>query len=158
MLATYASFVTLIFLTATTPSIAQTATEKARLARTIWSAFQCVAYAEMSGDAKEQKRLFTVGLKAGREFLDALKKRQIPPDIAIKEVPLGVNVLLAGPNADLIIGRVFENAMQDAFDNIVKRDAYGVMEFDPTKWLDNKVLKKAKARTKYLQGNCVLLK
>src|SRR5262245_41234939 len=51
--------------------------EKAQLGSLMWAAFQCGTYAGLSGDEKEQARLFEVGLKAGREFLDAINKGQI---------------------------------------------------------------------------------
>jgi hypothetical protein len=38
------------------------------------------------------------------------------------EVPIGVTMLLAGPSADFVVGRIFENAMGDAFDGIVKKE------------------------------------
>jgi hypothetical protein len=53
MFAKCASIVGLAAVTATTLASAQTPIEKARLARTAWSAFQCATYAEMSGDKKE---------------------------------------------------------------------------------------------------------
>jgi hypothetical protein len=43
----------------------------------MWSAFQCGTYARLSDDENEQTRLFLVGIKAGREFLDAVNKGQI---------------------------------------------------------------------------------
>jgi hypothetical protein len=54
-------------------------TDKARLSHVMWSAFQCSALAEMSGDKNEQARLFQVGLKAGRDFLEAAKNGEITP-------------------------------------------------------------------------------
>ncbi len=135
---------------------AQVGVEKARLARTMWSAFECAAYAELSGNKKEQAKLFEVGLHAGREFIDALKNRQISPEAVSKEAPIGVTMLLAGPSADFVIGRVFEKAMQEAFDNIVKRKN-GIL-LDSSKWIDDEALRKSKAERYYLSRNCTLLK
>lgn len=159
MLAKYPSVIAATFLALGalgSSGLAQTAVEKARLSRTMWSAFQYGTFAEMSGNEKEQARLFDVGVKAGRDFLDALKNRQIPADVASNEVPIGVSMLLQGPSADFIIGRVFENAMQDAYDDIVKHEN-GLL-LDSSKWVNDKDLKKSKAQTKYLKSNCVLVK
>jgi hypothetical protein len=37
-------------------------------------AFRCSAYAGISHDSKEQKRLFQIGLKAARDFVEGLKE------------------------------------------------------------------------------------
>lgn len=126
-------------------SNAEAAVEKARLARTMWSAVQCGTYAEMLDNGKEQSRLFELAVKAGREFLDAFENGQIPPEVVNTEVPVGVAWLLQGPNTDFIIGRIFENAIRDAYDGIGRG-------------IDDKELRKSRAQTKYLQGNCDLLK
>jgi hypothetical protein len=122
----------------------------------MWSAFQCGTFAEMSGNEKEQARLFDVGLKAGRDFLDAVKTRQITPEVAKSEVPIGVSMLLGGPSTDFVIGRIFENALRDAYDDIVKMDNGFLL--DSSKWVMDDELRKAKAQTRYLKGNCVLVK
>ena len=64
--------------------------------------------------------------------------------------------MLQGPSADFIIGRVFENAVTEAYDGIVKKENGITME--PSKWIEDKRLQKSKAQIKYLQSNCVLLK
>ena len=88
------------------PASGQTASDKARLARVMWSAFECSTFAELMGDQKEQARLFELGIKAGREFLEAARNKQIPSEIVDKEIPMGVIWLMNGPSNDFIIGRV----------------------------------------------------
>ena len=129
-------------------AMAQAAQDKARLARTMWSAFQCGTYAEMSGNDQEQARLFELGVKSGREFLEALKNRKIPPQIAEQEVPIGVSMLLGGPSVDFIIGRVFENAMGDAYKEITRDE----------KGSPDKELRISRAKAKYLTANCMVLR
>ena len=68
---------------------AQTAFEKPRLARVMWSAFQCATYADYAQDNSERARLIEIGLKAGREFLEAAKAGQITPEAGNAEVPEG---------------------------------------------------------------------
>ena len=145
-----------VVLSAVSPAFAQGAVEKARLSRTMWSAFQCATFAEMSGNPTEQARLFDVGVKSGREFLEAVKNRQIPPDIANQEVPIGVSMLLRGPSTDFVVGRIFEAAMSDAFDDIIKKEN-GLM-LDSSKWANDEGLKKSKAQSQYQRSNCVLVK
>ena len=41
-------------------------------------AFRCSAYAQLMRDQKEQQRLFQIGLKAGRDYVEALKSRDDP--------------------------------------------------------------------------------
>ena len=146
----------IILLSSVSIASAQTAAEKAKLARTMWSAFQCGTYAEMSDNVKEQARLFNLGLSAGREVLDAIQKGQIPPEVVSKEVPVLVALSLQGPSIDFIIGNIFAHAMGDAFDDIVKTE--NGVTLGPSQWINDNELRKSKAQTKYLQGNCVLLK
>lgn len=127
--------------------------EKSQLGRIVWSAFQCATYAEMSGDVAEQSRLFEVGLRSGRKFIDAVKNKQITPEIMTREVPIGVTMLLQGPTPDFILGRIFENAMHDAFDEIVKNGN----PYDTTKWINDTDLRKTRARTKFDNGNCAFV-
>lgn len=148
--------VCIIFLSAVSSASAQTAVEKAKLARIMWSAFQCGTYAEMSGNSKEQSRLFDLAVKSGREFLDAVMNKQIPSEIVAQEAPIGVTMLLQGPSADFIVGRIFENAMRDAYDDIVKKQNGLIL--DASQWVRDDGLRKSKAQAKYLQGNCALLK
>jgi hypothetical protein len=129
-------------------ALAQTP-EKARLGRTMWAAFQCSIFAELSGNKNEQERLLMVGLKSGRDFLEALKAGQISRDSLNTEVPVGVTLLLAGPSPDFIIGRIFENAVRDFL-----RDAYDVA-------LEASVrdaFTKTRAMTSFENNNCVLIK
>jgi hypothetical protein len=39
------------------------------------AAFGCSTYAHLSQDQKEQERLFQIGLKAGRDYVEGLKSR-----------------------------------------------------------------------------------
>ena len=39
------------------------------------AAFECSTYAHLSQDQKEQQRLFQIGLKAGRDYVERLKSR-----------------------------------------------------------------------------------
>jgi hypothetical protein len=54
----------------------------------MWSAFQCATYAELSKDQKEQERLFLIGVKAGRDFLEALKNGRYRERLRATKSPL----------------------------------------------------------------------
>jgi hypothetical protein len=124
--------------------------------RVMWSAFQCATFAEMSGDTVQQKRLFDLGYAAGQGWLSDLKDKK-SSEAELREAPIGVRMLLGGPSIDFMIGRIFESAMNDAFDEVVKEDESGSPIFDPAKWASDEV-KSIRARTKFRRSNCELLK
>jgi hypothetical protein len=137
------------------PVPSKAAEEKARLGRVVWSAFQCAAFAEMSGKKREHERLFEVAVKTGREFLEALKSGQISREAVNSEVPIGITIYLAGPSTDFILGRIFEAATGEAFDEIVKQDD----DQTPLQtWIQDEDLRTMKAITKYIRNNCVLIR
>jgi hypothetical protein len=131
--------------------------DKARLGRTMWTAFACATFAELSERKEEQDRLFQTGLKAGREFIEALQNGKISNEEVDSKVPVGVIWLLAGPSIDFIIGRVYSGAEEDAYDSIVKKDASG-LPLDIKDWITDKQVQKPKAEAAYLKGNCELIK
>lgn len=132
------------------------AENKPNLARVMWSAFSCAAYAEMSGNKQEQERLFKVGYDAGRAFVDGVKNKTIS-EAETKDAPIGVLMLMGGPTTDFIIGRIFEGATADAYDKVVKEDRAGFPIIDPSKWADDK-LKVIRAKNKYQSSNCTLIR
>jgi hypothetical protein len=65
-------------------------------------------------------------------------------------------MLLGGPSPDFAIGRIFESAMRDAYDEIVKKEN-GLL-LDSTKWVNDEGLRMTRAKTYYLRSNCALVK
>jgi hypothetical protein len=55
-----------------------------------------------------------------------------------------------------MIGRIFENAMRDAYDKVVKEDNNGLPILDPSKWARDE-LKVIRAKNKYHSSNCALI-
>jgi hypothetical protein len=55
------------------PCLAASDEELAHIGDKMSGAFRCSTYAGMSHDFKEQKRLFQIGLKAARDFVEGLK-------------------------------------------------------------------------------------
>jgi hypothetical protein len=146
------SYSLLVFLTVLGPisiSYGQ-ADEKAQLARLMFSAFQCGAYAAMSDNEKEKARLFEVGVKAGREFLDAVNNGQITYEAEWKVLPAAVVERLAyRPSTEFVLGRIFEYSTNAAHD---------MATVAHTDFLTKQELTKNKAKEKYFTGNCALLK
>jgi hypothetical protein len=125
--------------------------QSARDGRVMWSAFECGLFAEMSGNKEEQERLFGIGIKAARQFINALQNGQISPEAVRSEVPIGVTMYLSGPSVDFIIGRIFENATKDAFDAVVERkNGQATIRDDE--------VRKSNARHKYGEKNCALIR
>lgn len=139
-----------------TPSYAQPKTSP-NLGRLAWSAFQCSVFAEMAGDAKEQERLFQVGYLSSQKYVGGIKNKTIS-EAEARGAPIGLLALLAGPTIDFISGRIFENATQDAFDAVVKTKVDGTTIYNPSEWVNDDRLKQARARAKYVDANCELLR
>jgi hypothetical protein len=126
-------------------------------ARLAWSAFECSLLAELAEEKKEQERLFSVGLTYGATFIsDVIAKKAHKSEV--EDMPVGFSWVLGGPNADFILGRVYESAIGDAYDSIVKHDANGIPINDPAKWNMDEELKASLAQTEFLKSNCVLIR
>jgi hypothetical protein len=110
----------------------------------------------MSGNEKEYERLFELGYRAGTVFLDGVRTKTIS-EAEIKEAPVGVLWHMTGPTTDFMIGRIFEAATNDAFDQVVKEDSAGVPIFDPSKWADDE-LRTIRAKNKFQSSNCTLVR
>lgn len=102
------------------------------------SAFECSVVAT---DPKEQERLFFVGLKAGREFLDFSQRN---PDVAKNALSPKVAMLwhlMPGPSTDFVLGRIFQER---------QTEIYKDYSLDEELW-------KLKRQNMYRQKNCALL-
>jgi len=63
---------------------------------------------------------------------------------------------LQGSSADFIVGRIFDKAARDAFDDIVKIE--NGLPLEMSKWIMDDKLERTKAKVSYLKSNCVLIK
>jgi hypothetical protein len=88
-------------------------------------------------------------------FLEALKNGQITREEVNSEVPWQVTLLIEGPSIDFILGRIFEAAMRDAYDEVVKRDNNG-MPLQTS--VNDDGLRRMIASTKYSSNNCTLIR
>jgi hypothetical protein len=100
------------FLVATVLTIGPARSEeaKARLGRVMWAAFECTTFASMADKQEDAKRLFDIGLKAGRDFIEALNRGNISQEEFSTMVPMGVTMLIreGGPSTDFVVGRVYQ--------------------------------------------------
>ena len=101
-----------LFLVATVLTIGPARSEeaKARLGRVMWAAFECTTFASMADKQEDAKRLFDIGLKAGRDFIEALNRGNISQEEFSTMVPMGVTMLIreGGPSTDFVVGRVYQ--------------------------------------------------
>jgi hypothetical protein len=100
-------------------SSAESSKEYASMALETWTSFECAVLAEKGKNSEEQERLFWFGYNQGKKFLSALKAGKVKRE-DIAEVPVGVLLLLQGPTADFILGRVYEHASDAALETVYK--------------------------------------
>ncbi len=131
--------------------------EKLNRGRTIWSAFECSIFAEISGKPEEQVRLFKLGYETGKEFMHDLKNDKITQN-EYGEIPIGIRFVLAGPSEEFVLGRIYETVAGDASEAVTKRNNQGIWVADPSKWVTDAELKKSIAGSKYAKNNCELIK
>jgi hypothetical protein len=130
----------------------------ASLGRVMWSAFECATFAAMADKQEDAKHLFDIGVKAGRDFIEALNRGNISQEEFSTMVPVGVTMLIreGGPSTDFVVGRVYSYASENAYDAIVKTSALG-LPLDAKDWILDDGLKKIKAENSYSHSNCELI-
>jgi len=131
-------------------SFTQSSKEYAVMGREIWSAFECSAWASKVDDSKEAERLFMFGYSQGQKFLGALKAEKIKQEDISSEVPIGVTMLLQGPSEEFMLGRIFENAQEEALNEVFYTN-YDRSNLNPED------LQKSIAGNKFRDGNCQLI-
>lgn len=120
------------------------------------NAFMCSVYAEMIDERNEQKRLFELGFKSAREYIDGLKSKAIS-EKTITDIPLLFSLRLGGPSTDFMIGRIYEGTVSHTYDKVVKEDSSGFRITDPSQWANDE-LKKIRAKNIYDNANCKLIR
>ena len=108
-------------------------------------AFRCSTYAQLFHDEKEQQRLFQIGLRAGRDFVEGLKSRDDP---AMGEM----SRFIRGVSTDFVVGQMYEAESTHAYDEIVKNQNGLPLK----QWLDASAAK-TQAELRYQQSNCSLI-
>ncbi|MGY1410873.1 hypothetical protein ACW5EG_15030 [Luteimonas sp. A611] len=70
----------------------------------------------------EQERLFNFGYAQGREFISALEAGKIKREDLSSHAPVGALLLLEGPSADFILGRIYAAAEENALKDVYRTD------------------------------------
>src|SRR5262249_13578397 len=126
------------------PSLAASDAEIVSLGDKMSGAFRCSTYASIFHDQKEQQRLFQIGLKAGREYVEGLKSRDDPTS--------ELSTFIRGGSTNFVGGQMYESESTHAYDEFVK-DQNGL----PLKqWLDADTAK-TQAELRYRQSNCSII-
>ncbi len=127
--------------------IGQDSSELALLSRTSWSAFECSALASKIGNTEQQQKLFLYGYETGISFIEALRDGRIEREDISRETPLIMMMLLQGPSPDFMLGRVFEAAMEAAFEGVYETNGNS----------NDDEVQAMLAESKYQEQNCNLL-
>lgn len=125
----------------------QSSKDYAMMAKAAWTAFECSALASVTGDAKEQERLFKFGYERGTRFIKAFASGKVEQQHIYDTVPSGFSMLLQGPNADFILGMVYSDAQRNALEKVFADDGK----------LHSKELQKIIADNRYHQRSCALI-
>jgi hypothetical protein len=136
--ATVAMIVTVI-LALSPPSIAASDAEINSLGDKMSGAFKCATYASMFHDQKEQQRLFQIGLKAGRDYVEGLKSRDDPTS--------EMSAFIRAAPTDFVVGQMYESQSTHVYDEIVNSQN-GPLDADATK---------TQAELRYRQSNCSVI-
>src|SRR5215469_12360810 len=107
-------------------------------------AFRCSTYASLFHDQKEQQRLFQIGLKAGREYVEGLKSRDDPTS--------EMSTFIRGVPTDFVVGQMYESESTHAYDEIVKNQN----GLPLNQGLDAPAAK-TQAELRFRQSNCSLI-
>jgi hypothetical protein len=120
------------------PSLAASDEEITNLATKMSAAFKCATYAHLFKDQKEQRRLFQIGLKAGRELMEGMKGRN-PQWMGETTADL------PGVTTDFLIGSAYDSEAAKASGEIPLEQRYRPSE-------DN-----TPAKLRYRESNCSLI-
>ncbi|GEM_PF-5886228 len=138
---------------------AQAADVDEHLALKSYTAFKCHVYAAQSLQTEESQRLFRLGFKSGKDFLEILEDGIFASEVVNDTVP-GVVMEMVNQgltNEEFVLGRIYENTRREAFDDVIKKSAAG-FELPPNQWRRDDQSKGARAMSLYKEANCALLK
>ena len=131
-------------ITVSPPSLAASDAEIGSFGDKMTGAFRCSTYASIFHDQKEQQRLFQIGLKAGRDYVEGLKSRDDPTS--------ELSTFIRGVSTDFVVGQMYESESTHAYDEIVKNQNGLPLK----QWLDADAAK-IQAELRYRQSNCSLI-
>jgi len=122
--------------------------DEVQLGLVTYPAFECRMFADLVANKEESEHLFNWGIRAGRQFLEALTKGRLSEADVRSHVPIGITLRLGGPSVDFTLCRIDEGAADAAFGKIVRNENGLPLQ----KWIDDKDLRRFKAENKYHRG------
>jgi hypothetical protein len=123
-------------------SLATSDADLSHLGEKMSGAFRCAIYAGMSKDFKEQKRLFQIGLNAGRDYVKGMKSSN---QLDYKEYSGDVST-------DFVVGMMYKDLSDKAHHEVRKNRDEQMLE----RWRDSDAVKREAERS-YRNGNCSLI-
>ena len=123
------------------PSLAASDAEIVSLGDKMSGAFRCSTYASIFHDQKERQRLFQIGLKVGRDYVEGLKSRDDPTS--------ELSTFIRAAPTDFVVGQMYESESTHAYDEVVKNQNGPSLK----QWLDADEAK-IQAELRYRQSNC----
>ena len=144
IVATIATTIATCILAFLSPSLAASDAEIGGLGDKMSGAFRCSTYASLFHDQKEQQRLFQIGLKAGRDYVEGLKSRDDPKSETL--------TFMRGVSTDFVVGQMYEAQSTHAYDEIVKYQN-GLPLNQPL----DATAAKTQAELSYRKSNCSLI-
>lgn len=127
----------------------------AKAARLMFTAFECSAYASMTGDNAREKQLVEVGVAAGRQFLAALAAGEISENDLRRHAPFMEGTDLDQPSPDFMIGRMFQGTFEAMQRKVSSEDKAGE-PLPEDEWVYEGEDFEAKAQWHYRTANCAL--
>jgi hypothetical protein len=127
------------------PSFAASDAEIISFSDKMSSAFRCSTYAQLFHDQKEQQRLFQIGLKAGRDYVEGLKSRDDPSRGEM-------STFIREASTDFVVGQMYESESTHAYDEVVK-----YQNGKPLKEPLDATAAKTQAELTYRKSNCSLV-
>ena len=121
------------------PTYEQWAAQGALLQR----AFHCAALASHAQKDDEAQRLFNAGLDIGRPLIGGVIAGRIKPRNDLWIVPIGLLGCFAGPNAEFILGRMWECSRESAL-MLIRQEK-------------TDELQREAARQEFDRGNCAVI-
>ena len=97
------------------PSLAASDEDLGKIGDKMRGAFRCAKYAEMFDDQKKSERLFQIGLKAGRDFVEGIKRHDPKWGEVMTE-----DFDLPGASTDFLVGSMYDAEATKADDEIRK--------------------------------------
>jgi len=131
------------------PAGAESSNEYAQMGQKVWPAYSCSIAAELANKTEEAKRLFTVGYNNGITFLNALKEGKVKREDVSSRVAMGLLLRLDGMSSDFIMGRNWEAASENFYDEMNQNCEGCILDDQRTQIYAENLFRK---------GNCVFLK